>query len=640
MSDLRVELQNFEGPLDLLLHLVQQDEVDIHEVPLARLADQFLEAIRGKVQDLDVDRAGEFLVMASQLLVLKSSSLLPRDVPVDLEEIDPRLDLVRQLIEYRDFKRRADALDHRAEEQTLKHQIRIQGPDRRALSADQPLEVDLLKLVEAFQRLMRETGGDHAVAMPKERLPITHYVGTIFDQLTQMGGKLGFRELIGGKPERTYVIGAFLALLELMKLRKIRVSQDGLGEIQVELRAEALEDVEAGQEGVAEVLDHVEIEEAEGGPRIVFMGSPEIAVPALNSLVGAGLRPRLVVTPPPQPTGRGRRVKQVAVARAAEDLEIPLHRTGDVNGRSSRAEIEAVEPDVLITMGFGQKLGSALLSMPKRGCINVHVSLLPKYRGASPIAAALRAGETETGVTLFQMTEGMDKGPILASARLAIDPDENLDELSKRMGELGADLLVRRLPDYIEGKATLTEQDHGQATYVGRLEKKDGVIDFAQPARQVHDFIRSVTSWPGAQTSWQPKVKHDPLPLLITRTTLPEAEAAESEALSVPAAVTEAAVAEGSAAESPAATAEARPEATTSDATTSEAVTAPELSADVGTPGTVVKVTKKWIDVQCAPGVLRILRVRPAGGRDMDVKAFLNSRRVVAGDRFLKPRKK
>ncbi len=598
MKDLRVSLSSFEGPLDLLLYLVQQEEVDIYEISISRIADRFLEICRAEVQSLDVDQAGEFLVMASQLLVLKSRALLPRDDPVDLEEIDPRLDLVRQLLEYRRFKGVSAELAARWDLQKDKTPIKLRKPKAPVHAEDELVELDLYGLVSAFGRLLKETGGDTAVHMAKERLPITHFVGQIFDQLTRLGGSTGFRALLGASPDRTTVIGAFLALLELMKIGKIRVLQDGLGDITIQIREEALALTDSDNpDAAAHLIDDIELEEeAYSGPKIVYMGSPEFAVPALRSLVGAGFPPRLIVTPPPRRAGRGRRMQQVALAREAEVLQLPLHRTNDVNGRASRDEITHCEPDLIITAGFGQKLGSGILETPKHGCLNLHTSLLPAYRGASPVAAAIRDGLTETGVTIFKMDAEMDRGPMLGHRTVPIGPDDTTEVVTARLAEAAADLIVRLVGPYLAGKLELVEQDHEASTYVGRLSKADGVIDWNQPALSVRNQIRSVSPWPGAQTAWQPKVKHDPLPLLLLATQCLSAE------------------------ESPAAPLD-------------------EAGQPVAVvPGTVLAVEKAGIDVACAEGVLRVLRVRPSGGREMAVKDFLNARRIVAGDRFVAPK--
>jgi methionyl-tRNA formyltransferase len=587
MTDLHVDLAAFSGPLDLLLHLVQEEEVDIHAVSLARIADTFLETVRRQVSTLDVDRAGEFLVVASQLLVLKSRALLPRDTPLDEDDLDPRLDLVKQLLEYRRFKGAARDLSQRAAAEQDHLAVRVPPPGIE-VPQDAPVEVDLYALVAAFQRLLRETGADTAVAMPRERLPITHFVERIFDRLLATGGSLGFAALVGERPDRTYVIGAFLALLELIKLRKVVAEQDGFGDIAIRIRPEAMEPSAGGAAAAAQVLTEVEAVSVQTGPRVVLMGSPEFAVPALHSLVGAGYAPVLVVTPPPKPTGRGRRVAATPLAREAESLGLALHRTQDVNGRTSRDAVAAAAPEVVVTAGFGQKLGPALLALPPKGCLNLHTSLLPRYRGASPVAAALREGATETGVTLFVMDEELDHGPVLASVTLPLEGHETADEVTTRLGELGADLLVRTLPEYLAGTLAPQPQDHASATHVHRLHKDEGQVRFDRPVVAVKDHVRAVTSWPGAQTSWQPRVKHDPLAVVLLRTAVLDLERVAADARGEPL-----------------------------------------------PPGTVVDAGPEGIDVACAPGVLRVLSLKPAGGRGMDAKTFLNGHRIVAGDRFV-----
>jgi methionyl-tRNA formyltransferase len=592
MTDLRVDLAAFQGPLDLLLHLVQQEEVDIHEVSVARIADRFLETCRSQVQSLDVDEAGEYLVLASQLLLLKSRALLPRDTPMDLEEIDPRLDLVKQLLEYRDFKRVSEELEAYAVAQGDRQPVHVMGPERKSRE-DVEIEVDLYALVSTFQRLLKETGEDTAVAVPRERLPITHFVEVMFDRLLDQGGNLTFEELLVGHRDRTYVIGAFLALLELIKLRKIRVLQDGFGEIRVQIREEGVEMADAVEGDLAaEALDRPEM----GGAqrlRVVFMGSPDFAVQVLEHLVEADMTPILIVTPPMRPTGRGRRRREVPVARAAERFKIPIHRTSNVNVRDSREAVQAATPDVVVTAGFGQKLGSGILTLPPKGCINVHGSLLPSYRGASPVAAALRDGAPKTGVTLFVMDEELDHGPIIATQEMALEGDETADEVMTALGELGAELLVRTLPDYVAGNIEPQPQDHEQATYARRMKKDAGRVSWDASALEVKNHVRSVTSWPGAQTAWQPKVKHDPFPVLLVETEVldPGEPPVEGE----------------------------------------------EAAREGPPPGTVQAVSSEGIDVLCGRGVLRILRLCPSGGRVMAVKDFLNARRVVAGDRFVTP---
>lgn len=587
-----VDLANFAGPLDLLLHLVQEEEVDIQEVSLAQVADAFLATVRAQAGSLDVDKAGEYLVVAGQLLVIKSRALLPRETPLEEDELDPRLDLVRQLLEYRRYKGAAYQLAERAEHQKDLLPVRV-APPGVEVPEDLPIEADLFSLVSAFQRLLRETGGEEpTVAMARERLPITHFVERIFDRLVAQSGPLSFRALVAEQPDRSFLIGAFLALLELLKLRKVRALQDGFGDITIELRPEAL--VPAGEESPA-AHEHLLEPDAPAaqhvGPRIVFMGSPEFAVPALHSLMGAGYAPVLVVTPPPRPTGRGRRLVAVPVAREAEAAGLTLHRTHDVNGRTSRDVLEEARPDLVITAGFGQKLGPALLALPRLGCINLHTSLLPLYRGASPVAAALRDGAPETGVTIFRMDENLDEGPVLARAALPLEGHETADEVTARLASMAADLLVRLLPALFEGTAEAVAQEHDKATYVHRMTKDDGTVHFGHPARTVKDHIRAVTSWPGAHVAWQPRVKHDPVPLTLLRSEVLDAEAVPADSQGHPLA-----------------------------------------------PGTVVAAGAAGLDVACHPGVLRITQVKPAGGRAMAVRDFLNGHRIMAGDRLVVPR--
>lgn len=581
MTDLRVRLDAFDGPLDLLLHLVMEAEVDIHDIPLAAVADQFVKHLEQGLSTLDVDKAGEFLVMASHLLVLKSRALLPRDVPVDEDEIDPRLDLVRQLLAYKRFKDAAGGLDARAREQAARFAATAAGPDEGP--REEAIEVDLYALVVAFRRLLKETGDDTSVAMARERLPITHFVGLIFERLLAAGGALSFRDLVGGRPDRAYLIGAFLALLELVKLRKVRAVQDeASGEIRIQVHEDAMRPEGAVDRDLA--AGALEAEETPGraGTRIVFMGSPEFAVPALRSLAGAGMAPVLVVTPPDRPSGRGRRLRPTAVATAAGEMNLPLLKTADVNGRDARDEIGSATPDVVVTAGFGQKLGGAILALPPHGCLNLHASLLPQYRGASPIAAALRDGATETGVTLFRMDADLDRGPILSAVKVPIGPDDGVEEVTARLAEAGADLLVRTLPGWLSGEVAPVEQDHARATYVPRLSKEDGAVAFDRPAARVRDHVRAMTPWPGATTRWLSPTGREPMPLVLHRASVVEGR------------------------EPPAGT----------------------------PPGTVVEAGRDGIDVACAPGVLRVLRLQAPGGKPMSVREFLNGRPIVAGDRF------
>ncbi len=582
MADLRVSLEAFHGPLDLLLHLVAQAEVDLHELPLAQIADQFVKHLEAGLSTLDVDRAGEFLVMASHLLVLKSRSLLPRDAVVEEDDLDPRLDLVKQLLAYKRFKDAAGTLDARAREQEGRFVVRAAADAEAA--PDEIVEADLYALVTAFRKLLRETGEEATVAVARERLPITHFVGIIFERLVAAGGSLSFGDLVGGKPDRSYLIGAFLALLELVKLRKIRATQEGdAAGITIRVHEDAMRPESAVERDLAaDALEASEPAATRIGPRIVFMGSPEFAVPALRSLAGAGLAPVLVVTPPDREAGRGRRLKPTPVSLAAAELNLPLLKTADVNSRDARDEIGSATPDVIVTAGFGQKLGGALLGLPPHGCLNLHTSVLPRYRGASPVAAAIRDGARETGVTLFKMDAEMDHGPVVATATAPIGPDDTVEEVTARLAEVGADLLLRTIAGWVAGEIVPVEQDHARATYVRKLSKEEGVIDFHRGVVEVKDHIRAMSPWPLATTRWLSPSGREPFPLVLHR------------------------------------------------AVVLEGVAVPE-----GTPqGTVLAAGKDGIDVACNDGVLRVVRLQAPGGKPMSAREFLNGRPITKGDRF------
>lgn len=248
---------------------------------------------------------------------MKSRALLPRDVEVDEDELDPRLDLVRQLLAYKRFNTPPAAstcapAPRRAASASARPP-RTPGPRTR------PSRWDLFALVDAFRRLLKETGDDTVVATPRERLPITHFVGIIFERLVAEGGSMSFRALVGAKPDRGYVIGAFLALLELVKLRKVRVVQESAtGDIAVRSTRTRCSP-RARSTATSPAAQALEASEPKTttGLRVVFMGSPAFAVPALRSLCGAGMAPVLVVTQPDREAGRGKRLRATAVALAA-----------------------------------------------------------------------------------------------------------------------------------------------------------------------------------------------------------------------------------------------------------------------------------------------------------------------------------
>jgi methionyl-tRNA formyltransferase len=239
--------------------------------------------------------------------------------------------------------------------------------------------------------------------------------------------------------------------------------------------------------------------------RALFFGSPSFAVPSLDALadvVGvehvAG-----VVCQPDRPAGRGLALKAPPVKERALALGIPVVQPTKLRTGEFGAWVKAQDAEVALVVAYGRILPKDVLDGPRLGCVNVHASLLPRYRGAAPITWAVVDGERETGVTLMKLDEGMDTGPTFARVVTPIGPDETAGELSERLARLGADAVREHLPAYLAGRVTLFPQDHAHATVARMLGKDDGRIDWTQPAARVHDHVRGMSPWPGAFTRAQ-----------------------------------------------------------------------------------------------------------------------------------------
>lgn len=230
------------------------------------------------------------------------------------------------------------------------------------------------------------------------------------------------------------------------------------------------------------------------------MGTPDFAVPSLEALLKSDDRVVGIVTQPDRPKGRGQQLTPSPVKVIAEREHLPLLQPTKMKDPAFLAELSAWKPDLIAVAAFGRILPPAILSLPPRGCINVHGSLLPKYRGAGPIQWALINGETETGITTMLMDEGMDTGAMLLQARIAIAPDDTAGSLSPRLAELGGRLLVETLAQLKAGTLTPRAQDPSQATLAPLLKKEDGLVDWTLPATALANRIRGLTPWPGAQT--------------------------------------------------------------------------------------------------------------------------------------------
>jgi methionyl-tRNA formyltransferase len=234
------------------------------------------------------------------------------------------------------------------------------------------------------------------------------------------------------------------------------------------------------------------------------MGTPGFAVPALAALARLpGIVVAGVVTRKDQPAGRGRTLEAPPVKLAARDLGLPVIQPGSLRRPQAIEQLRALEPEVIIVAAFGQILPPDVLALPRFGCLNVHASLLPRYRGAAPISAAILAGDAETGVTLMLMDEGLDTGPIITSARLAIAPDDTTATLTERLATLSADLLTEALPHWLSGDLTPMPQDSTLATMTHPLRKEDGILDWSLPAQDLARRVRADHPWPGAYTTWR-----------------------------------------------------------------------------------------------------------------------------------------
>jgi methionyl-tRNA formyltransferase len=282
--------------------------------------------------------------------------------------------------------------------------------------------------------------------------------------------------------------------------------------------------------------------------------------------------------PRPPPGGRQRRLTPCPCKAYAAAHGIPVIAPEKVNAQEIVARIEAARPDVIIVVAFGQLLGKRLLALPPHGCINGHFSLLPKHRGASPVQAAIAAGDDETGVTIMQMAPGMDDGDIILSSVEPIYSDDTFPQLMQRLGLLGAFLMIKTLRLIETGRLTRTPQDHAQATYAAKIQKSDGLIDWRFPARLIERRVRAFTPWPSAFTFLPARLGCSRVKILKAGL-LPE-------------------------------------------------------SAGAAPPGTIHSVAPEGPVVGTGRGLIRLTELQPDGGRPMDAKSFLNGHPLVPGDRL------
>ena len=335
--------------------------------------------------------------------------------------------------------------------------------------------------------------------------------------------------------------------------------------------------------------------------KILFMGTSEFAVPSLEKLIAERFEFIGVVTQPDRPSGRGKRLTPPPVKVVAAAHNLPIYQPERVRHRDFVRVLKELQPDVIIVVAFGQILPKSVLALPPYGCLNVHPSCLPKYRGAAPIQWALINGETETGVTIMLLDEGEDTGDIILQNSLPIDALDDAATLSGRLANLAPSLLIQALARISDGPPPHQPQDHSQSTHAPRLTKEVGQIDWNQPADRIRNLVRSVSIWPGAYT-WVKTSQNptdDDLRLKITACTVVDSL---------------------NSAGFPSGTVEI-----TSDK---------ELVVFAG------KDNPDKIGGQSNPDGLgdkhlRLDRVQPANKKEMDARAFINGYRVRTGDRFV-----
>ena len=306
--------------------------------------------------------------------------------------------------------------------------------------------------------------------------------------------------------------------------------------------------------------------------RIVFLGTPEFAVPSLQALFSADHEIEAVYTQPDRPKGRGNQLTESPVKAAANKLGLPVRQPERIRRPPAIEELRGIAPDLMVVVGYGQIIPQEIIDIPRHGILNVHASLLPKYRGAAPIQWAIANGEIETGITMMQIDAGLDTGDMLLKSTVNIDANETAPELSARLAPLGADLLIKTIAEIERGIITREKQNNDEASYAPTLKKEDGRIDWSRASQQIYNRLRGFTPWPGAYTIF----RGQPLSIIWGK----------------PAPL------------------EPIPQAT-------------------------VEIRHRHLFAGCGEGsVFELLEVQPAGKKKMSADAFLNGYRVESGERL------
>jgi methionyl-tRNA formyltransferase len=352
---------------------------------------------------------------------------------------------------------------------------------------------------------------------------------------------------------------------------------------------------------------------------LVFFGTPEFAVPTLAALVAAGRAPLRVVTQPPRPAGRGRRPQQPPAARWAGEHGLAVLQPERVRSPEFLAELRPLAPAVAVVVAFGQIFPRELLQLPAHGCLNLHASLLPLYRGAAPIQAAIAAGDERTGVTVMRMEEGMDTGPILLQEETPIGSHETAGELAARLAALGARLMVEALARLERGDLAPRPQDAARAAYAPRLTRASGRADWSLEAAQLANRLRAYTPWPGMTA----ELRGAPVKLLRAAP-LPPPSPARPGPSPPPAACSPAEPSQA-----------ASPSAASAAAEPAPAAAAPAVRSPAAEPGTFLGATSAGLAVACGGGTaLAVAELQRPGRKPQRAEDFVNGERLRPGERF------
>ncbi|MCC5796037.1 MAG: methionyl-tRNA formyltransferase [Methylophaga sp.] len=305
--------------------------------------------------------------------------------------------------------------------------------------------------------------------------------------------------------------------------------------------------------------------------RIIFAGTPEFAASSLQALLDTEHEICAVYTQPDRPAGRGRKLTPSPVKQLALQHQIPVEQPENFKNEQDRQRLEHYQADVMIVVAYGLLLPQRILDAPKHGCINVHASLLPRWRGAAPIQRAILAGDKETGVCIMQMEAGLDTGPVLAEVRCTIADTETASSLHDRLAELGANTLVEALTDLSAQQLNAQVQDDINTTYASKLDKSEALIDWQKSATEIDRQIRAFNPWPVSFTQWKEQ------PLRIWQASLMSGDSQSS-------------------------------------------------------AGTVLSVTKQGIDVATGDGIIRLQQLQAPGKKAMPVADFINANRIEVGE--------